>query len=145
MVAREGLLGFSPNLQVVLSTKSLNKSISDCLSTCLNREGRNKLVSARILFDDPVVQPSHSQWRSTAEILPVLRSPIFDWGWLYKDNFDAIRRSAGFHKIDESRHARGFGQVLILLIEEVIRWLKKERAFSMESPGVSGRVGSNLA
>jgi len=64
--------------QIITITKSLNKSIEDCLHVALNEVGKNRLVRAKILFESPKEQPAHAQWRSfDIRTLPQLREPIF--------------------------------------------------------------------
>jgi hypothetical protein len=63
---------------VITITKSLNKSIEDCLYSGLTDTGKSKLVNAKIIFKMPVQQPAHSQWRSMSlTSLPNLTKPIF--------------------------------------------------------------------
>jgi len=66
------------NGNVITVTKSLNKSIEDCLFHGLNPAAKTKLVNAKIIFQMPNEQPAHAQWRAlNFEILPRLEQPIF--------------------------------------------------------------------
>lgn len=63
---------------VITVTKSLNKSIEDCLAHGLKETSKAKLADARILHRKPIEQPAHAQWRTLKpESLPKLAYPIF--------------------------------------------------------------------
>jgi hypothetical protein len=62
---------------VITVTKSLNKSIEDCIATGLTDEAITRLVNAKVLHQTPKQQPAHTQWVNLkAESLPVLRLPV---------------------------------------------------------------------
>jgi len=69
----------SKSQNVITVTKSLNKSIEDCLAVALKPEAIQRLVGAKILHHAPVEQPAHAQWRSfETNLLPPLSHPIFE-------------------------------------------------------------------
>jgi len=64
---------------VITVTKSLNKSIEDCLFHGLKSSAISKLVTSKILFSAPKEQPAHAQWRNLdPNSLPPLTQPIFN-------------------------------------------------------------------
>ena len=66
----------SPN--IITATRSLNKTRSDCLFSALTPAAKVKLVQARNLFEEPIAQPAHSQWRNYLSLrLPELTNPVF--------------------------------------------------------------------
>lgn len=63
---------------IITVTKSLNKSIEDCLFHGLTAAGKKKLTDSKILYETPKEQPAHAQWRTlNLASLPQLTQPIF--------------------------------------------------------------------
>lgn len=63
---------------LITITKSLNKSIEDCLAKCLTDDAKLKLAASKVLNHQPIEQPAHSQWETfDLSSLPILENPIF--------------------------------------------------------------------
>jgi len=66
------------NQNIITITKSLNKSIIDCLAVSLTEAAKERLVGSKVIHATPIEQPSHGQWRDfDPKHLPPLEEPIF--------------------------------------------------------------------
>lgn len=64
--------------QIISVTKSLNKSIDDCLFHALTDAAKKKLTASKVLFGEPKEEPGHAQWRNLdLNSLPDLIDKIF--------------------------------------------------------------------
>lgn len=65
--------------QIVSVTKSLNKTIEDCLHHCLTDEAKSKFVNSKLLHSNPNAHPGHSTWDAqSVGNYPELKDKIFE-------------------------------------------------------------------